>query len=102
MNPQLRNCVFIFQNEPDLVFPVDKVPVLTRWIEEMEKDPAVAQYALPAQVNRSIILIQYSIFNNIDSICLASPGDQIRWFHLCLDLLALVGLWRRFQLMLFF
>ena len=30
------------------------------------------------------------------------PGDQIRWFHLCLDLLALVGLWRRFQLMLFF
>ena len=78
VNPQLRNCVFIFQNEPDLVFPVDKVPVLTRWIEEMEKDPAVAQYALPAQVNRS-------------------DG-----FMVCLDLLALVGLWKRFQLMLIF
>ena len=48
------------------MFPVDKVPVLTRWIEEMEKDPAVAQYALPAQVKRS-------------------DG-----FIVCLDLLALV------------
>ena len=89
MNPPLRNCVFIFQNEPDLVFPVDKVPVLTRWIEEMEKDPAVAQYALPAQVNRSIILIQYSII----LIQHAMPAQVKRsdGFIVCLDLLAPSG-----------
>ena len=38
------------QDEPGLIFPLEKVPLLAKWIEAMEKDPAVAQYALPTQV----------------------------------------------------
>ena len=42
--------VFFSQDEPGLIFPLEKVPLLAKWIEAMEKDPAVAQYALPTQV----------------------------------------------------
>ena len=41
---------FFSQDEPGLIFPLEKVPLLAKWIEAMEKDPAVAQYALPTQV----------------------------------------------------
>ena len=41
----------VFQDEPGLVFPSEQVPLLTTWIQAMEKDPAVAQYALPSQVD---------------------------------------------------
>ena len=46
------------QDEPGLIFPLEKVPLLAKWIEAMEKDPAVAQYALPTQVGwiRTILL----------------------------------------------
>jgi len=45
----------VYQDEPGLVFPSEKVPLLSSWIEEMEKDPAVAQYALPTQVHTDFI-----------------------------------------------
>ena len=44
--------IFFSQDEPGLIFPLEKVPLLAKWIEAMEKDPAVAQYALPTQVGR--------------------------------------------------
>ena len=46
-NPKM---FFFSQDEPGLIFPLEKVPLLAKWIEAMEKDPAVAQYALPTQV----------------------------------------------------
>ena len=46
-NPKKKK---ISQDEPGLIFPLEKVPLLAKWIEAMEKDPAVAQYALPTQV----------------------------------------------------
>jgi len=58
----------VYQDEPGLIFPLEKVPLLATWIEAMEKDPAVAQYALPTQVHTDFIKTLVSGSPNYDLI----------------------------------